>query len=150
MAGQAVLVDANLVLWAHHRQMPRHAEARDWWAMTLTHLPLVGLAWPTALAFLRISTHPRALERPLEIEQAWRVVLGWLERPNVRCPVPTERHAGILGGLIARARPGGNHTSDAHLAALAIEWGLELLNADADFARYPGLRWRDPLAPPRA
>ena len=77
--------------------------------------------------------HPRALERPLEVGRAWEVVREWLSRPNVRVPVPTDRE---------------NHTSDAHLAALAIEWGLELCSADRDFARYPGLRWRDPLAEP--
>ena len=34
---------------------------------------------------------------------------------------------------------------DAHLAALAIEHGLVLCSADADFARFPGLRWHNPL-----
>lgn len=106
----------------------------------------MGIPWPTILAFLRLSTHPRALGRPLAIEAAWQVVEGWLERPNVRIPLPTERHAGILGRLLRTGRASGNHTSDAHLAALAIEWGLELQSADRDFARYPGLRWRDPLA----
>jgi predicted nucleic acid-binding protein len=76
---------------------------------------------------------------------AWSVVLGWLERPNVHVPVPTERHAEILGRLLRSGRASGNHATDAHLAALAVEWGLELLSADRDFARYEGLRWRDPL-----
>jgi toxin-antitoxin system PIN domain toxin len=98
------------------------------------------------MAFLRISTHPRALRRPLSIETAWSVARGWLERPNVLVPVPTERHGGILGRLLVSGKAAGNHTTDAHLAALAIEWGLELLSADRDFARYEGLRWRDPLA----
>lgn len=105
----------------------------------------VGVAWPTTLAFLRISTHPRAFERPLAIEAAWKLVAGWLERPNVRCPAPTERHAGILGALLVDANAAADHTSDAHLATLAIEWGLALVSADRDFARYPGLRWRDPV-----
>lgn len=99
------------------------------------------------LAFLRISTHPRAFERPLEIGDAWSVAAGWLERPNVSAPHPTDRHPGILGELLVSARSAGNHATDAHLAALAIEWGLELLSVDRDFARYPGLRWRDPLSP---
>jgi toxin-antitoxin system PIN domain toxin len=142
----AILVDSNLLIWAHHTQFDQHASARSWWAETMTHTPLVGVPWPTSLAFLRISTHPRALTRPLRIEQAWSVVAGWLERPNVRCPTPTDRHADILRDLLTRGRATGNHTSDAHLAALALEWGLELCSADRDFARYPGLRWRDPLA----
>ena len=142
---EAILVDANLVLWAHHGGFPQHGAARAWWAATLSATALVGIPWPTILAFLRISTHPRALTRPLAIETAWEVVRGWLSRPNVRCPVPTERHAEILGGLLAAGHAAGNHTTDAHLAALAIEWGLELQSSDRDFARYPGLRWRDPL-----
>ena len=92
------------------------------------------------------DAHQRALTRPLGIEVAWDVVRGWLARPNVRIPVPTERHEAILGGLLTRGQANGNHTTDAHLAALAIEWGLELQSADRDFARYPGLRWRDPLS----
>jgi uncharacterized protein len=142
----AVLLDANLLMWAHHEQFDHHAGARDWLTRELTEAPLVGIPWPTILAFLRISTHPRALGRPLSIETAWSVVRSWLDRPNVIVPVPTERHADVLGRLLTSGRVFGNHTSDAHLAALAIEWGLELLSADRDFARYEGLRWRDPLA----
>lgn len=144
--GGAVLLDANLLIWAHHEQFGQHARARDWLAEELTSDPLVGIPWPTIIAFLRISTHPRALARPLSIETAWRVARGWLERPNVRVPVPTERHPEVLGRLLASGKASGNHVPDAHLAALAIEWGLELLSADRDFTRYEGLRWRDPLA----
>jgi toxin-antitoxin system PIN domain toxin len=144
-SGAAVLVDANLLLWAHHTRMPEHERAHRWWASTLSDVPLVGVPWAVILAFLRISTHPRALERPLDIASAWAVVKGWLDRPNVRCPVPTERHAAILEELLHETRATGNHTTDAHLAALAIEWGLELVSADGDFARYPQLRWRNPL-----
>jgi hypothetical protein len=133
-------------LWAHHRQFAHHASAREWLANELSTNPMVGIAWPTALAFLRISTHPRALHRPLTLESAWAVVGGWLDRPNVMVPLPTERHREVLGRLLLTGRATGDHTTDAHLAALAIEWSLELLSADRDFARYEGLRWRDPLA----
>lgn len=142
----ASLVDANLVLWAHHRQFSQHEKALLWWRRALNSSPQVGIAWPTILAFLRVSTHPRALSRPVGIDLAWSEVERWLDRPNVWIPVPTERHAAILDELLHRGRASGNHVPDADLAALAIEWGLELLSADRDFARYPGLRWRDPLA----
>lgn len=145
-AGTAILVDANLLVFAHHRQFEQHEPARGWWAEALSTLPIVGIPWATSLAFLRLSTHPRVLTSPLRIDQAWRVVDDWLSRPNVRCPVPTERHRAVLGELLISACAAGNHTSDAHLAALAIEWGLELVSVDRDFARYPGLRWRDPIA----
>jgi toxin-antitoxin system PIN domain toxin len=145
-ATAAPLVDANLLLWAHHRQFPHHPAARAWWAQTMSTLPLVGIPWPTILAFVRISTHPRALEHPLSVEQAWAVVDSWLDSPNVWVPVPTERHRGILAQQLIGGHGTGNHVMDAHLAALAIEWGLELISADRDFARYPGMRWRDPIA----
>ncbi len=145
-AAAAVLVDANLVIWAHHEGFAQHSVARAWWARTLAETPLVGIPWPTTLAFLRVSTHPRALAHPLTIEVAWSVARGWLARSNVHCPAPADRHEAVLGDLLVAGRAVGNHTTDAHLAALAIEWGLELQSADRDFARYPGLRWRDPLA----
>jgi len=107
---------------------------------------MVGIPWPSVLAFIRISTHPRALERPVSLDDAWTVVTTWLERPNVWTPVPTDRHREVLGALLMGGAATGNHANDAHLAALAIEWGLEVMSADRDFARYPGLRWRDPLA----
>ncbi|MBS1837320.1 MAG: PIN domain-containing protein [Actinobacteria bacterium] len=141
----AVLLDANLLVWAHHRQFEHHEPARSWLAETLSGTPVVAIPWPTTLAFCRISTHPRVLERPLSIGQAWELVQTWLDRPNVQVPSPTDRHATILGRLLVDTPAPANHTTDAHLAALAIEWGLELLSADGDFARYDGLRWRNPL-----
>lgn len=143
-AAAAILLDANLLLWAHHRQFAQHEPARAWLAETLTTVPVVGIPWPSIVAFARISTSPRALERPLEPPAARGVIDGWLARPNVSTPVPTERHAALFGDLFVRGRASGNHTTDAHLAALAVEWGLVLVSADRDFARYPGLRWQDP------
>lgn len=143
-AGDAVLIDANLLLWAHHRQFPAHENARAWWAEMVSTAPMVGIPWPSILAFVRMSTHQRALERPLDEATARSVVDGWLAQPSVRVPVPTERHAALFGDLLVRGKAGGNHSTDAHLAALAIEWGLVLVSADRDFARYPGLRWHDP------
>ena len=140
----AVLLDANVLVWTHHRQFRQHDHARQWLTSTLTATPVVGIPWPSVLAFLRISTHPRALERPLDLRVAWSVVDGWLARPNVRTPAPTDAHASLLAEMLIAGRAAANHTTDAHLAALAVEWGLVLVSADRDFARYPGLRWHDP------
>lgn len=140
----AVLLDANVLLCAHHRQFPYHEQARSWLADIVAHAALVGIPWPSILAFVRISTHQRALEHPLDEITARSVVEGWLAQPSVRVPVPTDRHAGLFGDLLVRGKAGGNHSTDAHLAALAIEWGLVLVSADRDFARYPGLRWHNP------
>lgn len=144
--GTALLVDANLVLWAHHRQFAQHPAARAWWASTLSEATVVGVPWPTVLAFVRVSTHPRALARPLDVGTAFSVVEGWLSRSNVITPVPTDRHATLFGDMLHEGKATGNHSTDAHLAALAVEWGLVLASADRDFGRYPGLRWEDPSA----
>lgn len=143
-ATTAILVDANLLLWAHHRQFPQHAAAHLWLADSLSHTPSVGIPWPSILAFVRLSTHPRTLEHPLDVGTANDVVQGWLGRPNVHTPVPTARHAEHFADMLVGGRAAGNHSTDAHLAALAIEWGLVMVSGDRDFARYPGLRWHDP------
>ncbi len=140
------LVDANLLLWAHHAQFPNHEPALSWWRRSLSEHPRVGIPWPVVLAFVRVSTHRRILERPVALSDAWAEVERWLDRPNVWVPVPTDRHRSILGPLLTDGQATGNHTTDAHLAALAMEWGLQLLSGDRDFARYPGLNWRNPLA----
>ncbi|MGI8776053.1 MAG: TA system VapC family ribonuclease toxin [Acidimicrobiales bacterium] len=142
----AQLIDANLVLWAHHEQFAQHDDARRWWAETLASDASIGVPWPTILAFVRISTHPRAFARPLDVSTAYAVVEEWLARPNVFVPVPTDRHATLYGTMLRTGRAAGNHSTDAHLAALAVEWGLEVMSADRDFARYPGLRWHDPTS----
>ncbi|MGH2856387.1 MAG: TA system VapC family ribonuclease toxin [Solirubrobacteraceae bacterium] len=143
-AADAILIDANLLLWAHHRQFAHHESARAWLAGTLSNVRTVGIPWPSVLAFVRLSTHRRVLARPLDVLTAHGVVAGWLSRDNVITPVPTQRHLVLFGDLLRQGQAAGDHSTDAHLAALAIEWGLLLMSADRDFARYPGLRWQDP------
>jgi hypothetical protein len=106
----------------------------------------VGLPWPSLLGFVRLVTNPRVFERPEEVGAAWRQVESWLDCPSVWVPLPTERHREILGPLIARTTGRANLVPDAHLAALAIEHGLLLCSTDGDFARFPDLRWENPLA----
>lgn len=77
---------------------------------------------------------------------AQRRVRSWLAHPRVTIIAPGEQHAVILFGLLERLGVAGNLTTDAHLAALAIEYQAELASTDADFARFPGLRWFNPLA----
>jgi len=141
------LVDVNLLLWAHHRQFPRHDAARAWWEESLSVGRQIGIPWPTIVAFIRISTDHRVLERPAERDEAAATTQGWLDRPNTWVPVPTDRHSAIFFDLLRSSDSAARHTPDCHLAALAIEWGLELLTADRDFARYPRLQWRNPLDP---
>jgi len=140
-----MLVDANLLLYARDTASSFHSRAREWLTASLNGPVRLGLPWQSLVAFLRISTNPRASERPLEPEEAWRQIERWLSAPSAWIPSPTERHAEVLGRLIAVHELRGNLVADAHLAALAIEHGVAVCSADTDFARFTELRWVNPL-----
>lgn len=139
------LPDVNLLLYAIDESSPRHEPARDWLEEALSGTEAVGFAWAVLLGFLRISTNPAILEQPLDPVEAFDYVDGWLAQPPAVPVAPTERHVGLLRELLEPLGVAGNLTSDAHLAALAIEHGAELCSSDTDFARFEGLRWTDPL-----
>lgn len=141
-----ILVDANLLVYACVKGMPQHEAARGWLAERLKGTPAVGLPWPSLLAFVRLTTNPRVFGRPQTIGAAWKQVEAWLDEESVWTPQATEQHPKILATLFERDVQRANLVPDAHLAALAIEHGLTLCSSDADFARFKGLRWENPLA----
>jgi toxin-antitoxin system PIN domain toxin len=139
------LPDLNLLLYAIDEGSPRHEQARPWLEDTLSGTEAVGFAWTVMLGFVRIATNPVVLDRPLSAAEALDYVDGWLDQPCATVVAPTEGHASLLRKLLEPLGTAGNLTSDAHLAALAIEHGAELCSCDTDFARFDGLRWTDPL-----
>lgn len=141
-----ILVDANLLVYAHVADFPQHEAARRWLDGKLNGAAPVGLPWESLLAFLRLVTNPRVFEQPEPAVIAWDQVQSWLNCTNVWVPLPTENHRMVLGDLLSVTRAHANLVPDAHLAALAIEHGLVLCSADGDFARFTGLRWENPLA----
>ena len=140
-----IVPDVNLLLHAYNASSLVHADAKAWWEDRLDSSDSIGLAWVTVLGFLRIGTTPRIAAQPLHVHEACNHVRAWLARPQVGILHPGDRHAAILLGLLEQLGVGGNLTTDAHLAALAIEYQAEIHSTDADFARFPGLRWRNPL-----
>jgi len=141
-----IFVDANLLLYAVNRDLPQHEAAREWWEGVLSGGTPVSLAWVVILAFLRVSTSTRVFERPLSIEAAAAYLGDWLAIPVVKPASPGPAHWRILQHLILQSGTGGNLTTDAHLAALAIEHGATLYSADNDFKRFPGLVHVNPVA----
>lgn len=141
-----LIADLNLLLYATNLDAPQHDRARRWWESAVGGDEVVGLAWVVILGFVRLATNPRIMSSPLTLAQALAVVAGWLAQPVVRVVEPTERHWGILKQLLEDNGAAGNLTSDAHLAALAIEHGATLCSADRDFARFAQLRWNNPVA----
>ena len=140
-----ILVDANLLIYAYFSASPQHQHARDWLDEQLNGFARVGLPWPSLLAFVRLVTNPRIFRQAISPTDAWLQVLDWLACEPVWVPQPTERHAEVLGSLISLPGMNANLVMDAHLAALAIEHGLTLCSTDGDFARFPELRWTNPL-----
>jgi toxin-antitoxin system PIN domain toxin len=139
------LPDTNLLLYAIDEGSPSHDRAKPWLEQTLSGTEAVGFAWIALLGAIRISTNPVALERPLSTSEALNYVDEWLAQPVASIVNPTVQHAAVLRRLLEPVGTGGNLTSDAHLAALAIEHGAELCSRDADFSRFEGLRWTNPL-----
>ena len=140
-----ILVDANLLLYAHISSFRQHDAARAWLDIQLNGTARVGLPWVSLLAFLRLATNARVFERPLSMADAWQQVREWLSCETVWAPEPTERHSECLGHLLALPGVQANLVPDAHVAALAIEHGLTLCSTDGDFARFPGLKWLNPI-----
>lgn len=140
-----ILPDLNLVVYAHNSDAPHHSAARAWWERLLNDSEPVAIPWIVVLGFVRLMTHRAVLVHPMAPAAALGHVRAWLARSNVECLEPGPRHIDLLDRLLSAAGAAGNLTTDAHLAALAIEHQCELHSNDADFGRFPGLRWRNPL-----
>jgi toxin-antitoxin system PIN domain toxin len=141
-----ILVDANLLIYAVNQDAPLHRRAKAWLESAFSGPETVGLSWNVLLAFLRLTTRQGLFRRPLPVDTAFDLVGAWLDQPSSNVVHPGPRHLAILRDLLLPMGAGGNLTSDAHLAALAIEHGAQLCSSDADFARFPGLKWRNPVA----
>ena len=142
-----ILIDANLLIYAVDRDSPHHVPARRWLEETLSGAESVGIPWIAALAFVRITAHPAVMRKPLSVESAIGYVDGWLGQPFVKLVGPGETHWPILRNLLLVSGAAGNLTSDAHLAALAIEHRLTVASADNDFRRFAGVTHLNPMAP---
>jgi toxin-antitoxin system PIN domain toxin len=140
-----IVPDVNLLVYAYNRDAPKHVRAKAWWEGLLNDPQPVAIPWAVVCGYVRLMTHPSVLVTPLAPERALGHVRTWLDRPNVQTLEPGPRHLEILEGLFRSIGVAGHLTTDAHLAAIAIEHQCELHSNDADFGRFPGLRWRNPL-----
>ncbi len=134
--------DVNLLLFSAY---PQHQAAKAWWDGVLSTTQPVRIGHVVILGYIRISTHARMFSTPLTIQQALDVVDGWLGQPNVELIAPTAGHWVNLRAMLEAGGTGGNLTTDAHLAALASEYGLVIYSNDADLSRFPGIKCVNPL-----
>ena len=140
------VADVNLLLYAVDSSSARHTAARQWLEAQLSGVETFALPVSVLLAFVRLSTQARIFARPFSPAEAFDLVAGWLAQPCATTIAPGDRHLALVRELLEPLGTAGNLVSDAHLAALAIEHGAELCSADTDFARFPRLRWSNPLA----
>jgi uncharacterized protein len=141
-----ILLDANLLIYAVNADSPLNPKAKSWLESVLSGKETVGFPWSVLLAFIRLTTRPGLFRRPLRVDTALDLVAFWLEQPSAAVVHPGQRHLAVLRELLLASGAGGNLTSDAHLAALAIEHGAELCSSDTDFGRFHGLKWHNPLS----
>ncbi len=139
-----ILIDANLLVYAWNREAPQHERSCIWLQERLNERTGVGIPWSSLLAFVRLVSNRRIFEGAIPVAEAWCQAEEWLGLPNVWVPEPAQRHQEILRTLIAEAGR-AELVPDAHLAALAIEYGLVLQTTDRDFARFSGLQWENPI-----
>lgn len=140
-----IVVDANLLIYSYNSASARQKKSAAWLGSTLSGTEAVGLPWQTLLAFLRVVTNRRLSGMCPTLEQAAQIVEEWLQLPNVQILTAGERHWSVLRRMLVEGRASGPLATDADIAALTIEYGGVLYTADRDFARFPGLRWKNPL-----
>jgi toxin-antitoxin system PIN domain toxin len=141
-----IIPDINLLIYAYNEQAPQHPQAKAWWEALLNGKRPVGLPWISISGFIRLMTHPRVLSHPLDVGQTVEHVRSWLAQEPVRILHPGARFEQILLEYLSVLGTAGNLTTDAQLAALAVEHQAELHSIDSDFHRFAGLRWINPLA----
>ena len=140
-----IVPDINLLVYAYNRRNPLHEPARRWWDGLVNGTERIGVPWVVSTGFVRLMTHPRVVEHPVAPEQAVDYVREWFQFPHVISLNPGAEHLTLLRRALGAARVGANLVTDAHIAALAMEHQAEVHSNDADFSRFPGLRWRNPL-----
>jgi toxin-antitoxin system PIN domain toxin len=141
-----IVVDANLLIYSYDLDSAHHKKSLSWLEELLSGVEAVGLPWQSVSAFLRVITNRRLPGTRVTLEQAVQVVDEWLQQPNVQVLVPADQHWSVLRQMILEGRASGPLVSDAEIAAITIEQGAVLHTTDRDFARFPGLRWKNPLS----
>ncbi len=140
-----IIPDINLLLYAHDAGSPFHTKSAGWWRSCLSGTESVGLLHVVVFGFVRVATNNRAFLHPMTPEEAARLVRSWLDQPPVQVVEPGPNHLRQTLRLLESLGTAGNLTSDAQMAALAMEHDAVLHTADADFSRFQGLKWFNPL-----
>ncbi len=140
-----ILCDANVLLYAYNPVAKEHTLARNWLEATFSGSEWLAFCWPVLSCFVRLSTSSRAYLDPLSMEEAIEIVNSWLHRTNAQLVLPTDRHWLIFSQILVEGKVRGPLTTDAEIAAYAVEYGASLATTDRDFARFPSVTSFNPL-----
>jgi uncharacterized protein len=140
-----IVLDANILLYAYDSSSAKHEAALAWVEQVFSEDELIGIPWQTVSAFLRVITNPNLPGQRFTAQEAVSVVDQWRQQPNVRFLTAGEEHWAFLRDMVLLGQARGPMITDAQLAALTFEHGGVLYSTDRDFARFPKLRWRNPL-----
>lgn len=140
-----ILPDLNLLLYAYNPHAMQHLKAKQWWEAALNGSELIGLPHEVTLGFVRIATNPRLGRAAVSLGAVKGVIESWKRSSVVRVLLPQEDHATKVLELLLRAGASGQLTSDASLAVYAMDNRATLCSNDADFMRFPGLIFENPL-----
>ncbi len=141
-----IVLDANLLLYAYNKSASNQKNARLWVEDIFSGTEAVGLPWQTVSAFIRIITNRHLPGDRLSMEEATEIVDEWFSIPVVHLLAPGDRHWAFFRRILLEGKATGPLTTDAELAALTMENGGVLYSTDRDFARFPGLKWINPLS----
>ena len=140
-----IVPDVNMLIFAYNEDSPDHEQARIWWQDLSSSDEAVGIPWVVSSGFMRLMTNPRSLRRPLGAAEAVDLVSEWFRFPHITPINPGERHLIHLRYLLDTVGMGANLVTDAHIAAIAIEYDAIVHTNDSDFARFPGVHCHFPL-----
>jgi len=140
-----IVLDVNLLIYAYDTTTLHHRSARRWVEAIFSGVEPVGLPWQTVSAFLRVSTNSRLPGNRFTMHEAAEIVDRWAAQPTVSFLAPGIRHWAYFRRMLIEGAVAGPLATNAELAALTMENGGVLYTTDRDFARFPGLKWINPL-----
>lgn len=141
------IADVNVLIYAHREESPEHLAYAAWLTQLVRSAQPFAVSELAASGFVRIVTNPRVFSQPTPLEMALEFIEELHAQPACVRLRPGPDHWAIFARLCRQANVHGPLIADAYHAALAIEHGCELVTTNADFARFPGLRWAHPLRP---
>ena len=141
-----IVPDVNMLVYAHNSASPKHNDALRWWERLLNGTESIGLPWVVSAGFVRVVSNPKVLSPPLARKTAVDYVASWLAQSHVIPLNPGTGHLSLFRQNVAVSGGGPNLVTDAHIAAVAMEYDAEVHSADGDFEKFPSVRLVNPLA----